>query len=341
MTDTIETNTLLPPIAENAEFAEWRKGGIGASDIAAILGLSPWESPWSLWATKVGLGEPVDVTDAMEHGLWAEHSIVPWYEQRTGLFVAYPQYRAIGAEPWMRATVDGIAYEFGGRTVDEFDEYHRTGPAPLHVVECKATGDGPAKWDEEGIPVHYKAQATWQSIVAGIDTVVFPVLHVPFGRVTFAIYEHTPSDEDKQLVLDAATEFWQTVVNLEPPDVDAHPATSRAIKHAYDLPDADDILFADDEQAELVAALRDAKAYAKSTAERVTELENRIKARMADCAYLRHGPDDLVTWKPSTSRRVDLEALRNVGPQIADLIDEHTITTTTRRFLVKQAKGNT
>lgn len=329
VTEAIEPGALLKPIDEQADFAEWRKGGIGASDIAAILGLSPWESPWSLWATKVGLAPEVDVTDAMEHGLWAEHSIVPWYEQRTDLYVAYPQWRAIGSETWMRCTIDGAAHES-----DLFSTPGITGA--LHLVECKATGDGPSKWDEEGIPIHYKAQATWQSIVTGIDTVVFPVLHVPFGRVTFAIYEHTPSAEDKALVLEAATEFWQRVVDNDPPPADAHQATSKAIKHAYNIPDADDILFADDELDALVASLRMEKQRAKSAADRIAELENRIKVRMADCAHLRYGDNDLVTWKPSTSRRVDLDALREDYP---DLINDYTTTTTTRRFLVKQPKG--
>jgi putative phage-type endonuclease len=33
----------------------WRAGGISASDVAILLGLSPYKTPWRLWAEKTGL----------------------------------------------------------------------------------------------------------------------------------------------------------------------------------------------------------------------------------------------------------------------------------------------
>ena len=35
---------------ERTDWLAWRRKGIGASDIAGILGISPWASPWSVWA---------------------------------------------------------------------------------------------------------------------------------------------------------------------------------------------------------------------------------------------------------------------------------------------------
>ena len=34
---------------------EWRAGGVSASDVAILLGLSPYKTPWRLWAEKTGL----------------------------------------------------------------------------------------------------------------------------------------------------------------------------------------------------------------------------------------------------------------------------------------------
>jgi predicted phage-related endonuclease len=34
------------------EWLQWRSTGIGASDIAGILGISPWASAYSIWAQK-------------------------------------------------------------------------------------------------------------------------------------------------------------------------------------------------------------------------------------------------------------------------------------------------
>mgnify|MGYP000308297088 CR=1 FL=1 len=38
-----------------ADWKLWRRGGLGASDLPAILGISPWASPFSVWADKCGL----------------------------------------------------------------------------------------------------------------------------------------------------------------------------------------------------------------------------------------------------------------------------------------------
>ena len=50
--------------AENRE--QWlkaRQKGIGGSDAAAVLGLSPWKSNVRLWEEKTGLREPEDISD--------------------------------------------------------------------------------------------------------------------------------------------------------------------------------------------------------------------------------------------------------------------------------------
>jgi predicted phage-related endonuclease len=36
-----------------ADWLEWRRGGIGGSDVAAILGVSPWRTEFDVWASKV------------------------------------------------------------------------------------------------------------------------------------------------------------------------------------------------------------------------------------------------------------------------------------------------
>ncbi len=313
---------------ERTDWLAWRRKGIGASDIAGILGISPWASPWSVWADKTGAtDDDDDPTDAMTHGLWAEHAIIPWFEQETDLYVGHIQHQAEGAEPWMRATIDGAAFEHvsdGGDITNA-----------VCLVECKATGDSPAKW-EQGIPPMYAAQATWQAIVTGVDLVRFAVLHVPFGRITFRIYDFAPDAEDRELVEKAARTFWHVhVLTGTPPPADAHQATTEAIRARYDLTDPDDILFADPATSgfcHLLRAAKDDLAHAKA---KVTELENTIKARMADCAVLSDGDRVLATWKAQDDTRLDVDRLRTERPE---LWAEYARTKTIRKFLLKTPK---
>ena len=57
---------------ENLSREEWlryRKCGIGGSDVAAILGISKWNSAISLWLDKTNqTNEPVEENEAMYFG---------------------------------------------------------------------------------------------------------------------------------------------------------------------------------------------------------------------------------------------------------------------------------
>ena len=41
---------------------EWRRKGLTATDSPVILGLSPYKTPWRLWAEKVGKVQPPDLS---------------------------------------------------------------------------------------------------------------------------------------------------------------------------------------------------------------------------------------------------------------------------------------
>jgi putative phage-type endonuclease len=323
--------------ADRDEWLAWRRQGIGASDVPGLMGLSPWESPYSIWADKMGLVDDDDPTDAMTHGLWAEHSIVPWFEQETGLTVGFRQYQAVGPDDWMLATLDGAAFELGRQTIATEGPWLNLSDA-LALIECKATADSPRKWEDEGIPIQYAVQATWQTIVTGIPTVKFAVLHVPFGRLTFRIYDYTPDLDDIALVTRTASDFYHNhIVTKTAPDPDAHPATTAAIRHRYNITDPDDILYADPVTSDYVYALREAKRNLANAEQRVTLFENALKDRMADCAELRDDHGVLATWRSQTTDRIDVKRLRAEHPDIAS---EYTTTTRTRVFRLKDTKDD-
>ena len=133
------------PVDDRTEWLAWRKLGIGASDVAALVGMSNYASPMSVWTDKLGLSGPDEDNDYMEYGRRAEPMLTGYFEDRTGLFVVAQQERAIHPDhPHHRATLDGLACE------------HPDG-GPLGVVEYKTTGWG--AWDE--IPDAYAIQKAW------------------------------------------------------------------------------------------------------------------------------------------------------------------------------------
>ena len=68
------SNIVIRP-KDRAEWLEYRKDGIGSSEVATILGLNPWETPYQLWRRKKGLDAPKDETFAMKAGHYLEDAV--------------------------------------------------------------------------------------------------------------------------------------------------------------------------------------------------------------------------------------------------------------------------
>jgi putative phage-type endonuclease len=66
------------------EWHEHRKSHRNASETAAVLGLSPWLTPYQLWEIKTGRRPQPEVTAAMAHGTKLEPLAREAYEQLTG-----------------------------------------------------------------------------------------------------------------------------------------------------------------------------------------------------------------------------------------------------------------
>jgi len=67
------------------EWHEHRRTHRNASETATVLGLSPWQTAYQLWAEKTGRTEPAPATEVMAHGTRMEPRARAAYEARTGL----------------------------------------------------------------------------------------------------------------------------------------------------------------------------------------------------------------------------------------------------------------
>ena len=90
MTSVLQFDTAehLGLFADREQWLEVRKGGIGGSEVAAICGLSKWESAYTLWLRKTGRQEDKDLSanEAVEWGQQARtrrHRQVRGHASRT------------------------------------------------------------------------------------------------------------------------------------------------------------------------------------------------------------------------------------------------------------------
>ena len=85
---------------------KWRSGGIGASDIAVIMGSNPYETPLKLWEKKCGFRGENPINNAMQHGIDNEEIARQWINENKQLFLQ-PLCVEDDEDSIFRASLDG------------------------------------------------------------------------------------------------------------------------------------------------------------------------------------------------------------------------------------------
>ena len=140
------------------EWLEARRGGIGASDCPAILGLSPHSDAVDVWKSKKGDdGESPKWLKAYANaGHMLESAIIDY------------SYREIDVTPYHGADLPGLASRKHPHLRASLDGYD---PKGEFVIEVKTD-----KWDDPtSVPDCHWAQAQQQMIVTGFEAV--SILH--------------------------------------------------------------------------------------------------------------------------------------------------------------------
>ena len=268
---------------------DWRREGVGASDVAPIMGFAPssWGSCWSTWANKLGLLPDFKGTRMMNAGKLAERMIKPYFEQETGLYIGGEQGGIEGDNPIHRTTTDGSVFDQPSRCTHSGlcpVPGHPTvihGDLPVSIADFDTDEDALVEmkndsrtWGWDKIPLHYETQGQWQMHVSGLDRVFFAVLHRGWD---LKVYELERNQRDIDLMVEAVDRFWiDHVLTGFPPDVDDSEATAKALFAVYPGGSGDAVDLT--AMRDTVERWLDAKSLAKSVKATVDELANEIKA---------------------------------------------------------------
>lgn len=212
------TATVVLDRASRARWLARRRKGIGASDVAVILGYSQYRTPFDLWLDKTGRSNEFADSYPMARGRHMEPFLLEEYGRRTGAWIERPpMLLAHPDHPELLASLDGLAHH-PDRTV---------------VTEAKTAGwrSREAWWDEERMaPDAYCVQALYQLAVTGIDEAVL-VADVAGEFTTVTIMR----DEAWEAVcLPMLAQWWADhVVADEPPAPDYERDTIAALNRAW------------------------------------------------------------------------------------------------------------
>ncbi len=148
---------------ESGAMAASPQEGIGGSDAAAVLGLSPWKSNVRLWEEKTGLREPEDISDkeVVRFGKESEAAI------RRLFALDFPQYKVTYDEFGMIANEPDCPFIFATLDGELTDSDGRKGILEIKTTEIRRSLDR-KKWDGQ-VPDYYYAQIVHQLLATGYD----------------------------------------------------------------------------------------------------------------------------------------------------------------------------
>lgn len=299
-----------------------RKTYIGGSDVAAILGLSPWKSAFMLYQEKIGEFEE-EVTPAKEklfgrgkrwepivvemlvdelRGRGHDVEIIAQNQRYTD-----PEHSFLRAEIDLELRIDGEEVNGEAKTVNPW--------------AAKDWGDE----DSDEIPIYYAAQVMHGLMVKPRNRAVVAALTGFDDKPR--IHWITRDEETIAGIRAREIEFWERIQSRTPPE----PATADDVKWLYQR-DAGTIAEADDALVSLCQQLKDIKVDIKTMEAREELIATQIKLAMAEAATLLYAGKPIATWKTQSTRRVDLKALEAAHPDIAEQFRK---TTDSRVFRLK------
>ena len=293
---------------------ERHKLGIGGSEAAAIAGLNPYSSAFTVYWDKLGKSEPIEISEAMRQGIDLEEYVAKRFCEATGKKVRKCEYM-----------LQSVEHSFMVADVDRFIVGENA------ILECKTSlnRSGYSYEDANNIPAYQLVQCLHYMSVVGAEKAYLATL--VFGK-DFNIVEINASDykDDIASLVQIEKRFWEENVLKEiPPQPDGSERSTEIISEQFpsaneELPPVD--LMGYSPQLHRLSELK--KQIAELTDEK-TEIENTLKTALGEAPVGEYG-DFRITWKNMESTRLDSKALKAEMP---DVYAKYAKTSSARTFL--------
>ncbi len=293
--------TIASPAHDRSKF-------IGGSDIAAILGVSPWRTIVDLWQDK----------------------ITPRAERpRKKVFWRGERWESVVAEMLsLDLEAQGHKVEIIGKNRRFIDAEHSMFAAEIDfelrldsedgITNCELKTVSPFamnEWGDSGsdtLPVWYTAQAMWGLGVAP-ERRKRCIVAALFGADELRTFDIPRDDETLSAMRSRAVSFWtEHVLTQVPPE----PITLEDLAKIFPKHVQGPALIADSNLEELVLRLRAVKSEIKARESEGELIEFQIKRAMKDCAELLIDGEPAATWKTRPSSWLDQGALKEQQPAI-------------------------
>ncbi len=197
MSEQAKTTTVVSQLGDRSKY-------IGASDVPAILGFSPWRTKWDVWAEKTSRLIPDNSSSKiMEAGTILEPSIIDWAANQIGE---------------IERTVEIPRNDFDFPLIVHLDGRRISDGDPVEAKTSGLFSPLSPDWGDDGtdeVPKHIAIQAQTQLIATDRDLCHIPAFLGGRGFVLYRILAHAGL---QAIILSHLTKFWvEQVLKNEPP----------------------------------------------------------------------------------------------------------------------------
>ena len=293
------------------EWRKLRKGSIGGSDAATILGFNNFSSLYTLYADKLNLISDKLDNEVMRIGRDLEEYVALRFTEATGKKVKRDNHMYIHDD-----------YDFISANIDRRIVGENAG------LECKTTNlFNKSDFENGEIPLYYYCQCMHYMAVMGFEKMYLAVLIL--GKA-FYWFEIKRDENEIASLINSEIEFWNNyILTKTPPPVDDSQSTAKTLKELY----------SEGGQAENIYLGTELEILAKTQTE-IKELKKR-EEKYKNIIIEKLGNNDngfsekfIVTYKKQQRSDIDKSRLKKEQPNI---YKEYQKTTSLRIMRVKEA----
>ncbi|MCV7230714.1 YqaJ viral recombinase family protein [Mycolicibacterium komossense] len=293
--------------------SEQHRAMISPSKVGAILGLSRWESPFSLWNRMKGLVPPEEPKDAFDLGHDVEDFAAKrWRRRQTERWLLSPGEVQFIVDP----------EHFGFPAMVTLDRRAVRGQS-RRVVEFKMARDqnDADKWGDDGsgnLPPDYFAQVLTAMLFTGWTDKAGHLLCVGPRIGDERLYQveyDADARAEASFLINECRRFHESLSNDDPPPLDKSPATYDCIKALH--PDIDGTTVDIDPDEALDYA--EARVAFAAADDELNLQRNRLLKRMEQAQYAnlgdpKHGGIQVARRQPGSKGGVSFYPSKSITP---------------------------
>jgi predicted phage-related endonuclease len=329
---------ILPECAGQAPWLAARLGGIGGSEVGALVGVSEYETPFSVWNTKKHGGKDLSALAAVEWGHRLEEVVAAKTADNLGLVSRFAGGLWADRErDFLRVTPDRFACKPRSWKAEALiecktagdDEYWADGVIYPRGVSTKSISTGSA-------PLGYQAQCQWQMGIIGLPVAYLGCLVLGRERQFFTVEIHFDEDWFTEMTNEAERFWHENVLADEPPMHNLrHPKTEELLKELHPDVIHPSVQLPED-AAEWLKDFEAAKDAVKKAEQRLDEIKNYFRMETGDAGAGYLGEQKIVSYPEVPSTRIDVTALKEQEPALAE---RFTVKSHYRRLTIRSPKG--